>query len=223
VTVSPRAPNPALLATVARHPGVVLAGSIYAVMAPGRLAVAEFLADAELWIHADVIVDNDAHRGVDLPLIRTLVGRRLGPVDVHLIASDLDGLLDEVCRERVDRITFPFEACDDVGAVADQIRASGAVPWVAVAPETDLAVVRPHLPAVDGVLVMLIQPGSSDAADPRLKAKVDSAAPLTTVGVDGGVNEANLSGYLHAGARYIVSGRALFTDGLTDAELRKGI
>ena len=73
------------------------------------------------------------------------------------------------------------------------------------------------------------RPGTEAAAGklrrgrPRLKAKVDAAALLTTVGVDGGVNEANLSGYLHAGARYIVSGRALFTDSLTDGALTKGI
>src|SRR5437879_4803536 len=99
--------NPAILAEIARPPGATLAGSIYAAAEPDRLAAAERLGRAGLWIHADVILDDDlTHRGVRLPLVRTLVERGLGPLDVHLIATELDGVLDEVCAQRVDRVTF---------------------------------------------------------------------------------------------------------------------
>jgi pentose-5-phosphate-3-epimerase len=211
--------NPVLTGEVAQHPGAILAGSIYAVPKPDRLAVAEVLAAAGLWIHADVIVADDTHRGVDIALVRTLVARGLGPVDVHLIAADMDGVLEEVCRTRADRITFPFEACagiTGVAAVAERIRSAGAAPWVAVAPDTDLVEVELCLPVVDGALVMLIEPGSSEDADPCLEKKVAAIGPLIPVGVDGGVNEANLPACLGAGARYIVSGRALFSAGAPD-------
>jgi pentose-5-phosphate-3-epimerase len=208
--------NPALTEEVTRHPGAVLAGSIYAVAESDRLAVAECLATAGLWVHADVIIDDDTHRGVDVALVRRLITLGLGPVDVHLIVTDVDGVLDEVCRTSVDRITFPFEACAGaagVAAVAERIRSAGAAPWLAVAPDTGLAEVRPCLPAVDGALVMLIEPGSSENADPGLAKKVAAIEPFIPVGVDGGVNEANLLTCLDAGARYIVSGRALFPAG----------
>jgi pentose-5-phosphate-3-epimerase len=40
-----------------------------------------------------------------------------------------------------------------------------------------------------------------------------ATGPLIPVGVDGGVNKAKLPACLEAGARYIVSGRALFPTG----------
>lgn len=207
--------NPEILAEVARHPGATLAGSIYAAAAPDRLATAERLRSAGLWIHADVILDDDrTHRGVDISLVRTLVAHRLGPLDVHLIATELDGLLDEVCAQRVDRVTFPFEACADraaVAAAADRIRSSGAQAWLAVAPATDLSAVRPCFETVDGILVMLIEPGTTATADPALPARAAAVTPHLPAGVDGGVDHTNLPACLAAGARYLVSGRALLS------------
>jgi len=133
---------------------------------------------------------------------------------VEDIATELDGVLDEVCAQRVDRVTFPFEACADdaaVAAAADRIRSSGARAWLAVAPATDLAAVRPCFAMVDGILVMLIEPGTTDAADPALPARAGDIGPRLPAGVDGGVNQTNLGACLAAGARYIVSGRALLS------------
>lgn len=208
---SPGSLNPAITAGIAGHAGATLAGSIYAVPESIRLAAAQRLAQEKLWIHADVIVDDLTHRGVDLSLVRTLADRQLGPLDVHLIAAELDGPLQEVCAAKVDRVTVPFESCGDVAAVAERIRSGGAEAWLAVAPQTGLAVIQSSLDAVDGVLVMLINPGSSDVADPALLAKLEHLGPALPVGVDGGVDETNLSACLRAGARYIVSGRALFS------------
>jgi pentose-5-phosphate-3-epimerase len=213
--------NAAILAEIARRPGAILAGSIYAVADTDRLAVAERLKREGLWIHADVIMDDLTHRGVDLSLVRTLVERRVGPLDVHLIAPELDDVFDEICALKADRVTFPFESCPDLAAVADateRIRRSGAAAWLAVAPGTELDAVRPCFETVDGLLVMLIEPGSTDAADPALSARAGQARPGLPTGVDGGVDEANLGTCLDAGARYIVSGRAL----LSAADARKG-
>ncbi|MFE4667204.1 hypothetical protein ACFRI7_27005 [Streptomyces sp. NPDC056716] len=204
--------NPELLAEIARHPGSVLAGSLYAVAEADRLAAAEHLKHAGLWIHADIIMDDGTHRGVSLSLLRTLAERRIGPLDIHVIAPELDGLIDEVCAQQADRVTFPFESCPDHAAVADtaeRIRASGATAWLAVAPTTELSSVRPCFEMVDGLLVMLIEPGSTGAADLTLTAKAAQARHALPVGVDGGVNTGNLGACLQAGARYAVSGRAL--------------
>jgi pentose-5-phosphate-3-epimerase len=67
-----------------------------------------------------------------------------------------------------------------------------------------------------GDILLLVEPGSSADADPCLEKKVAAMGPLIPVGVDGGVNEANLPACLRAGARYIVSGRALFSAGAPD-------
>jgi ribulose-phosphate 3-epimerase len=205
--------DPEILAEIARHPGATLAGSIYAVAEADRLAAARRLEHAGLWIHADVIMDDGTHRGIELSLVRTLCERRIGPLDIHVIAPELDGLIDEICAQKVDRVTFPFESCSDYAAVADtaeQVRASGAAAWLAVAPATELASVRPCFDLVDGLLVMLIEPGSTGAADPTLATRAGQTRRVLPVGVDGGVNSVNLGACLQAGADYVVSGRALF-------------
>ncbi|MFJ2829394.1 hypothetical protein ACIPC1_17830 [Streptomyces sp. NPDC087263] len=206
--------NPEILAEIARHPRATLAGSVYAVAEADRLAAAERLQRAGLWVHADVIMDDRTHRGVDLALVRTLAERRIGPLDIHVIAPELDGLIDEICAQKVDRVTFPFESCADHAAVADtaeRIRASGAAAWLAVAPATELSAVRACFEMVDGLLVMLIEPGSTGAADPALAAKAGQARPTLPAGVDGGVDAVNLGACLRAGAEYVVSGRALLS------------
>jgi pentose-5-phosphate-3-epimerase len=206
--------NPAILAEIARHPGATLAGSIYAVAEADRLAAAEHLAQAGLWIHADVITDDLTHWGVDLSLVRTLSERGIGPLDVHVIAPALDGLISEICAQKVNRITFPFESCPDLDAVADiaqRIRSSGAAAWLAVAPGTEFAEVRPCFETIDGLLVMLIEPGSTGVADPALAARAGQTGPGLPAGVDGGVDAANLGACLGAGASYVVSGRALLS------------
>ncbi|MFF3464095.1 hypothetical protein ACWCQN_03095 [Streptomyces sp. NPDC001984] len=214
MTPQDRELNPEILAEIARHPGATLAGSIYAVAEADRLAAAQRLERAGLWIHADVIMDDRTHRGVDLSLVHTLAERRIGPLDIHVIAPELDGLIDEICAQKVDRVTFPFESCSDYAAVADtaeRIRASGAAAWLAVAPATELAAVRPCFEMLDGLLIMLIEPGSTGAADPALAAKAGQTRPALPAGVDGGINAVNLGACLQAGADYVVSGRALLS------------
>jgi ribulose-phosphate 3-epimerase len=214
--------NRTLLDEIARSPGVTLAASIYAAAEPDRLDLAVAAADAGLWIHADVIVTGGVRRGVSLEQIGDLSARRLGPLDVHLITEDLPPILEQVCRIPVDRITVPLEACADVAAAAEQIRARGAAPWLAVAPGTDADEVLAYLPQVDGVLVMLIEPGTSARADTGLRHKVTAVAQHTTAGVDGGVNEANLRTYLDASARYVVSGRGLLAPDPAGQPIHRG-
>ena len=50
-----------------------------------------------------------------------------------------------------------------------------------MAPGTDPAEILPRLPYVGGVLIMLIEPGTSAHADPRLRYKVAAMASRTAV------------------------------------------
>ena len=187
-----------------RGVGIDLSGSLYAVRSEDRPAVAGLLSEQKLWVHADVFAD--LRHGVSLDLIAELDGA----VDVHLLTADAMDALDAVCRAPVARVTFPFEGVPDVAAVTARIRAAGASPWLAIAPQTNLDVCADALPHVDGLLVMLITPGSSDQADPALLSKVRRASPALPVGVDGGVGETNLADVVAAGATYVVIGRRLF-------------
>ena len=216
VTVRPIL-SKALMDAVAGWPDATLAASIYAAPEADRREVAIAAALAGLWVHADVIVTDRVNRGVDLELIRDLATSQIGPLDIHLIieGSDTDRLpelIEEVCSIPVSRITVPLEAVTDIPAVADRIRAAGAAPWLAIAPATDPGNALIHRAHIDGVLVMLIQPGTTSHADETISHKAETIAPHTVVGVDGGVNRSNLATYLDAGASYIVSGRGLLAN-----------
>jgi ribulose-phosphate 3-epimerase len=119
-------------------------------------------------------------------------------------------MVERVCRPGVARVTVPFESTPDLRQAATAIRAVGAEAWVAIAPATPLTRLESCLDVVDGVLVMLIQPGSTDRADSALVGKVALASQRTAVGVDGGVTDSVIDACLAAGARYVVAGRRLF-------------
>ena len=191
-----------------RGAGIDFSGSIYAVPAPHRQAVAARLSERKVWVHADVFAD--PLTGVSLDLIAELADSGSGPVDVHLLTVGALEALDLVCRPGIERITFPFEDVPDPAAVAARIRDAGMKPWLAIAPETTLEACADALPHVDGLLVMLLEPGSSGRSDPSLLTKVSRASADVPVGVDGGVGEANLGAVLEAGATYVVIGRRLF-------------
>ena len=92
------------------------------------------------------------------------------------------------------------------------IRAGGAEAWVALWREWDgldetSAPIWPATP--DGVLVMLIEPGSRDRCALARLALVNACADDLPVAVDGGVTESVAELCVTAGASSIVVGRAL--------------
>lgn len=179
------------------------AGSLYAVPAPDRIAAARQLAAAGWWVHVDVMVapaGTSGGVGLDeLAAVRAeLPGAR---VEVHVIdlGGDLDPVLAQVLRARPDRVVLPPAHCD-------RRRVGGVELWA----ERD----RRPLPTgldVDGVLVMLIDPGTTQPIDlDRLAAVADVPAGLA-VGVDGGVGPGHAGVCARAGVGHLVSGRALLS------------
>jgi pentose-5-phosphate-3-epimerase len=201
--------NGELASRLHRTVGVDLAGSIYAVPAPDRAAVAGLLAEQKLWVHADVFSNSD--QGVSPGLIVELADSGAARIDVHLLSRGALDALDTVCRPGVARVTVPFENVDDIAGIAQRVRAAGAQPWLAVAPGTALEECVDAARHVDGLLVMLLEPGTRSRPDLKLLSKVADARGQYPVGVDGGVGEANLAKVLAAGASYVVIGRRLFT------------
>jgi ribulose-phosphate 3-epimerase len=197
--------NYRLASVLRQRTDVDLAGSLYAVPPDGRQDIARLLERERLWLHADVFADPAA--GVDLGLIAELAEAGVGPIDVHLLTAEALNALPVICRPGIARVTFPFEGVPDI---ARQVRACGAQAWLALAPATTVAEAAEAAREVDGLLVMLLEPGTQDAADLGLLAKVQTAGPRAPVGADGGIGEHNLTSVLQAGAGYVVIGRGLF-------------
>jgi pentose-5-phosphate-3-epimerase len=102
------------------------------------------------------------------------------------------------------------QGVDDIEAVAGRIRAVGAQSWLAVSPETQIEQYRIDLSYVDGLLVMLTDPGTKQSANVAHLDKVASAHEQYSTGVDGGVTEEILDQILRGGTGYVVVGRSLF-------------
>lgn len=190
--------------------GGELSVSIYAAPPHLRTAIARRATAEGLWIHVDVMRDPDGRdRGVDADTLEELVVSRQHRVDVHLIGDGAAAAFDEVCALGCTRITVALECCPDVSGMAEAVRRSGAQLWMAIAPPTPVKDVLPWVPVVDGVLVMLLTPGTRDRADLSLLSKALTLAQFLPVGVDGSVGVTNSTACLEAGARYVVSGRGL--------------
>jgi hypothetical protein len=192
-----------------------LAGSVYAA-AGSRLVLAHELADAGLAVHVDVMaVSEGLPPGVslaELQMISAAVDR--SAIGVHLIGSAdfVDAVLPKILALRPGVVFLPWATFSDERVRA--VRASGGSAWLVLWREWD-GRSDPQWPsAPDGVLVMLIEPGTRDSAElDRLDIVTACTArfPGLPVGVDGGVTEEIAPLCAAAGVSQMVVGRALLT------------
>jgi hypothetical protein len=195
-------------------PGL-LAGSVYA--APdSRVDAALALAESGLDVHVDVMaVSEGLPAGVslaELQMISAVVDRR--KIGVHLIGSGdfVDAVLPKILTLRPGVVFLPWQAFSPDRAQA--IRAHDGSAWITVWREWD-GLGEPQWPTdPDGVLVMLIEPGTRDHC--RLD-RLGLVTACTTrfselpVAVDGGVTEEIAPLCAAAGVQQMVVGRALLT------------
>lgn len=109
-------------------------------------------------------------------------------LDVHLMVESRDGFTDIYQNPGADGMTVHVEACKDVRATLEGIRAAGMRCGVTLNPATPLETIEPVLDLVDMVLIMSVQPGlggqkyipSSTDKIRRLKAMLDAGAARPT-------------------------------------------
>ncbi|MGI4894677.1 MAG: hypothetical protein ACRYF3_06165 [Janthinobacterium lividum] len=194
-------------------PGLTRSGSLYAFSPAQRVEAAHQLAAAGWWIHADVIlrrrgagVDPDAGVARDtLAAVRRELPAAL--LEVHVIdlaGNALDELLPEVLSARPDRVILPAPRCGTDDPAVRAVRDHGAQLWAESG-------TLPAAATPDGVLVMLIDAGTTQSVDLSRLAAVARAPSNVPVGVDGGVGREHTEEIVRAGARHLVSGRALLS------------
>ncbi len=181
------------------------------------------------WIHVDVM---DGHF-VPPITIGPLVVRGIRkatplPLDVHLMIEHPERQLDEFVKAGADRITVHVEACDDVPAVLDRIRQSGAKVGLSLNPPTPMEAVRPFLGLIDLLLVMSVNPGWG--GQPFVEGSLERFATARTmraetgtrflIEVDGGIYPSNAAQVIAAGADVLVAGTAVFKEADYAAAIR---
>lgn len=196
-----------------------LAGSLFAATAQERLNAARALHLEGLAVHADLIVRADgAHRGVT-PAQTQQVRDELADalIDLHLIVDDdtlagTKGAVEEAIalafNVGAQRLTVSRMVLDMHRQTLQAARVQGLAVWCEL-PHDDEA---DAIAGTDGRLVMLIRPGTTDAANPAGLIAVQTLAGRVPVGVDGGVTEDLARACADLGATPIVSGRALLTE-----------
>ena len=174
------------------------------------------------WLHLDIMdgqfVDNISFGPAIVKLVRGLTTL---PLDVHLMIERADHYVPRFIEAGASSITVHVEpeAEHDPAETLRLIRARGCRAGLTLNPATTFAMVEPHLPNVDLVLIMTVHPGfGGQSFRPEMMEKVrrarqlrDSLGAQFDIEVDGGINADTGRLSIENGANVLVAGTSIFT------------
>jgi ribulose-phosphate 3-epimerase len=186
-------------------------------------------------IHIDIM---DGHFVPNLTLGPKAVGaiNRSTSVflDVHLMIYNPFDYIEMFIQEGADRLTFHFEATEDVEDTLSFIRKCGKKAGLAFRPETSFSMIPKYLYQCDMVLLMTVSPGfggqhfmpeviekirlTREYCDRNgireggvvVKEGLPKSLPPFAIQVDGGINAQTGKQCVEAGANILVSGNYLY-------------
>ena len=170
-------------------------------------------------VHVDVM---DGHFVPNLtfgpPVVQALARHTQLPLDVHLMVSNPEALLDQYLAAQPAMVSVHWEASVHLDRLVQAIRAGGARAGVVLNPATPIEVLADILPGLDFVLLMSVNPGF--AGQPfvdyvldkvrRLKALIVERDLEVAIELDGGVGQGNIGRVAAAGVDIAVAGSAVF-------------
>ena len=171
------------------------------------------------FIHVDVM---DGHfvpnLTIGLPVIEALAAVTRLPLEVHLMVSNPDRLLDEYLQAGAAWLSVHWEASTHLDRTLNRIRDGGARAGVALNPATPVEVLADTLPAVDYVMLMSVNPGFSGqpflpyvmTKASRLREMARQGETEITIAMDGGVGADNIGQVVESGVDLCVAGSAVF-------------
>ncbi|MGB5541998.1 MAG: ribulose-phosphate 3-epimerase [Gammaproteobacteria bacterium] len=140
------------------------------------------------------------------------------PIDVHLMVTPVDALIEDFARAGADIITFHPEASDHVDRSLPLIRDNGCKAGLVFNPATPLTWLEHVMDKLDMVLIMSVNPGFGGQAFIRqalakltqARRLIDASGLDIRLEVDGGVKIDNIGEIAKAGADTFVAGSAIF-------------
>ncbi len=153
------------------------------------------------------------------PLIVRAVARLTTlTLDTHLMVREPAYLVPRFREAGSHWISCHVEACEDVAGTLSEIRRSGALPGLALNPETPFDAVLPYLSDLNHLLVMTVSPGfGGQGFRSEVVPKIAEARRVREekgysyrISVDGGLNPRTAEAVREAGADLLVAGSALF-------------
>ena len=154
--------------------------------------------------------------GIDL--LRTVKSATELPVDVHLMITNPDEMVERYLDAGADIVSFHYEATSHAHRLVSLIKDRGAKASVAINPATPVCMLEPILCDLDMVLVMTVNPGfggqrfieSSLRKLRRLRRMCDEQGVNPAIEVDGGITARNAAEVAAAGANVLVAGSSVF-------------
>ena len=140
------------------------------------------------------------------------------PIDVHLMVSPVDGMIEQFLEAGASIITFHPEASGHVDRSLQLIKDGGAKCGLVLNPATPLHHLDYVMDKVDQILLMSVNPGFGGQSfiDNTLNKVRDVRKLIDTSGrdirleVDGGIKASNIRAIAEAGADMFVAGSAIF-------------
>merc|ERR1719393_832990 len=140
------------------------------------------------------------------------------PIDVHMMVSPVDQLINDFADAGADYITFHPEATQHIDRSLQLVRSRGCKSGLVFNPGTPLDCLKYVMDKVDIVLLMSVNPGfGGQSFIPGTLDKLKEARALInesgypiSLQVDGGVSAANIAEIAEAGADMFVAGSAIF-------------
>jgi ribulose-phosphate 3-epimerase len=139
-------------------------------------------------------------------------------LDVHLMCSQPDILLEPFAKSGADQIIIHVELAEAVPSLIWKIKSLGKKVGLAVNPPTSFALVQPYLDKIDLLLVMTVNPGfGGQEFIHETLPKIQQAETWRRqrklpyrISVDGGINNETAAECARAGADTFVAGTSLF-------------
>lgn len=149
------------------------------------------------------------------------------PIDVHLMVSPVDSMIEQFLTAGADIITFHPEATQHIDRSLQLIKDGGAKCGLVFNPATPLHYLDFVMDKIDQILLMSVNPGFGGQAfiDTTLtkiqavRQRIDASGRNIRLEVDGGIKASNIKAIAEAGADMFVAGSAIFNQ----ADYKKAI
>lgn len=149
------------------------------------------------------------------------------PIDVHLMVSPVDSMIEQFLTAGADIITFHPEATQHIDRSLQLIKDGGAKCGLVFNPATPLHYLDFVMDKIDQILLMSVNPGFGGQAfiDTTLtkiqevRKRIDASGRNIRLEVDGGIKASNIKAIAEAGADMFVAGSAIFNQ----ADYKKAI
>lgn len=169
------------------------------------------------WHHVDVM---DGHFVPNLtfgpPLIKELKKITRIPLDVHLMISNPDDVMEQYLEAGSDLLTFHLEASEDPKTLLKRIKEYDTKSGLSIKPGTAVSELEPYLEDLDLILVMSVEPGFSGQSfisesyeklkELSILLEQKNLKEKIIVSVDGGVSDKNAKELVQAGVNCLVTG-----------------